>query len=377
MSMPHFDVAVCGVGAMGSATLYHLARRGVRAVGIERATPGHDGGSSHGLSRIIRLSYFENPSYVPLLRQGYARWHDLERTVGHPLVHRIGILEIGAPDGALLSATLAAARLHDLPHDTFGARDLTTRFPAFRVPGDFIAVFQPDGGFVEAAAAIAAQVELAKANGAELRTGESVIGIESQGGRVRVVTDRGWIEAGAAIVTAGPWMKKLLPSASLPLRVTRQVLGWFKPHDPALFAGGRCPVFLIESRHGLHHGIPFDADLGLKVAKHYHADETVDPDTCARAVSERDEMLIRAMVAEHLPAANGQLAAAKTCLYTMTPDGDFIIDRLPECPQIIVASPCSGHGFKFAPVIGEILADLATTGTTTHDISRFRLGRFD
>jgi sarcosine oxidase len=372
--MPEFDVAVCGLGAMGSAALYHLARRNARVVGIERATPGHAGGSSHGLTRMIRLSYFENPSYVPLLRATYAAWHELERSARRTLLHRTGILEIGSPEGTLLPSTLAAARLHGLPHDILDARTLIRRFPAFQVPPDFMALLQPDGGFIEAAAAIAAHVALAKEFGAELRIGETVVAIEPSSRGVRIVTERGRIEAGAVIVAVGPWMNKLLPELHLPLRVTRQVLGWFEPADSAPFAAGRCPVFLLESRHGIHFGIPFDAEPGVKLGKHYHADEAVDPDACDREVSAADEALIRAAL-EYAPAADGPMVAAQTCLYTMTPDGDFIVDRLRAYPQVIVASPCSGHGFKFAPVIGEILADLATAGATAHDISRFRLAR--
>ncbi|MPZ58771.1 MAG: N-methyl-L-tryptophan oxidase [Rhizobiales bacterium] len=375
--MPDFDIAVCGVGAMGSAALYHLARRGLRVVGIDRATPGHDGGSSHGLTRMIRLSYFEHPSYVPLLRRAYALWHDLEQAVGRSLLHRTGILEIGPAGGPLVSSTLAAARLHGLPHEILGAHALMTRYPAFQVPTNYVAVLQPDGGFVEAAAAIAAHLALATANGAELRIGETIAAIEPRRDGVRIVTDRGAIDSGTAIVAAGPWATKLLPDARLPLRVTRQVLGWFKPLDAALFANGRCPMFLLETRHGLHYGIPLAAEPGLKFAKHHHAEETVDPDACDRTVSARDEALIRAALAEHLPAANGPMVAANTCLYTMTPDGDFIIDRLPNAPRVIVTSPCSGHGFKFAPMIGEILCDLVSTGSTAHDISRFRLSRFE
>jgi sarcosine oxidase len=373
--MAEFEVAVCGLGAMGSAALYHFAHRGMRAVGIERATPGHDGGSSHGLTRMIRLSYFEHPSYVPLLRAAYAGWHDLELTAGRKLLHRTGILEIGPPDGSLLASTLGAARLHSLPHEVLKARELMCRYPIFRVPEDFVAVLQPDGGFVEAEAAIAAHVALAAEHGATLRIGETVLAIEPRRGGVHIVTDRGAIEAGSAIVSAGPWMAKLLPGARLPLRVTRQVLGWFEPRDPTLLADGH-PVFLLESSHGLHFGIPFAGEQGLKFAKHHHAGETVDPDRCPRTISAADEALIRRALAEFLPAADGPMIAAKTCLYTTTPDSDFIIDRLPECPQIIIASPCSGHGFKFVPVIGEILADLATTGTSRHDISRFTLDRF-
>ena len=374
--MTDFDVAVCGVGAMGSAALYHLARRGVRTVGIEQATPGHDGGSSHGTTRLIRLSYFEHPSYVPLLRHAYALWRDLEQAAGRTLLHRTGILEIGPEDGTLAPATFAATRLHDLPHEMLDAAALMTRYPVFRVSDNFVAVLQPDGGFLEASVAIQAHVALAQAHGAVLHTGESVQAIEQDGNGVQITTDQGRITASATIVAAGPWMTKLLPGASLPLRVTRQTFGYFVPPDATPFTAGRCPVFLLESRHGIHYGIPFDADPGLKVAKHHHADETVDPDAHDPTVTPADEALMRAGIAEHLPAADGPLVGAKTCLYTMTPDGDFILDRLPACPQIVVASPCSGHGFKFAPLIGEILADLATTGTTEHDISRFRLSRF-
>jgi sarcosine oxidase len=199
--------------------------------------------------------------------------------------------------------------------------------------------------------------------------------IEPRAGNVRIVTDRGSIDAGAVIVSAGPWLKSLLPDLPAPLRVTRQVMGWFTPVEPELVAPGRLPVFLLESEHGIHYGFPPFGDAQVKIAKHHHDDQTVNPETYNRAVSSDDEHFIRAALAAHLPAANGPLAKTQTCLYTMMPDGDFLIDRLPSCPQVIVASPCSGHGFKFAPVIGEILADLAINGTTTHDISRFRLGR--
>jgi sarcosine oxidase len=359
---------------MGSAALCQLARQGVRALGIERATPGHEGGSSHGLTRMIRLSYFEHPSYVPLLREAYARWHELERAAGRTLLHRTGILEVGSPDGALVASTLAASRLHDLPHDILDAADLMRRYPAFRVPGDFVAVLQPNGGFVEAAAAIETMLALATASGAQVRCGETVLSVEPKGDGVRIVTDRGTVEAAAAIVAAGPWLTKLLPEMRLPLRVTRQVFGWFEPRDAAPLRG--LPVFLLESRHGLHYGIPFAGERGVKFAKHHHADAATDPDACDRGVSAADEAMIRAAIADHMPAVDGPLLAAKTCLYTMTPDGDFIIDRLPDAANIIVASPCSGHGFKFAPLVGEILAGLAAAGTTAHDISRFRIGRF-
>jgi sarcosine oxidase len=369
--MAGFDVVVIGLGAMGSAALYHLARRGVRVLGIERFAPGHENGSSHGQTRIIRLGYFEHPSYVPLLRRAYQLWRELEAKASRRLLHITGIVEIGPPEGIVVAGTLAAARMHALPHEIMAARDVMRRFPGFRLPDDYIGVVQEEGGFLDTEAAIAAHLALARAAGAEWRAGEAVCSIEPYASAVRITTERGVIEAGAAVISTGAWTKTLLPDLPVTLRVTRQVMAWFAPVEPNLFT--RFPVFLLESRHGIHYGFPL-LEAGMKVAKHYHRDETVDPDASDRAVSADDEAIIRAALAEHLPTANGPLLAAKTCLYTMTPDGDFVIDRLPG--NIVVASPCSGHGFKFAGVVGEILADLATTGTTPQEISRFRLARF-
>jgi sarcosine oxidase len=374
--MTHFDVAVCGLGATGSAALHALARRGVRAVGIERLTPGHTRGSSHGQTRIIRLGYFEHPSYVPLVARAYALWREIEQAAAKPLLHVTGIAEIGPPDGTLVRGTLASVEMHGLRHEVLSAPQLMQRLPAFRVPSDFVGVLQPDGGFVEAEAALATLLSLASRAGAEIRSREAVRGIEPCGGHVRVGTDRGTIEVGAAIVALGPWIKTLVPDLPAPIRITRQVMAWFKPVDPALVAPGRLPVFLLESRHGIHYGFPPFGARPVKVAKHHHRDETVDPDRYDRTVTRADEMLIRAAIAEHLPCANGPLIEARTCLYTMAGDGDFIIDLLPGAAGIVIASPCSGHGFKFAPALGEILADLATEGATPHDISRFALARF-
>jgi sarcosine oxidase len=373
--MQAIDVVVVGLGAMGSAAACHLARRGKRVVGIERFEPGHQHGSSHGATRIIRLGYYEHPSYVPLLRRAYALWRELEAAAGCQLMQITGIVEIGPAHGRLVTGTLAAARAHDLPHAVLAAPELMRRFPPFRIPADCVGVVQPDGGVLAAERAIRAHLDLARAAGAELRTGEAVAAVEPRGNAVRVATDRGAIEAGAAVVTAGAWTRKLLPDLGAPLRVTRQVMAWFEPRDAMPFRHDRFSVFMIETTRGIHYGFPLD-EVGVKFAKHHHADESVDPDARDRSVSTDDEALIRPVLAECLPAANGRLLQAKTCLYTMTPDGDFLLDRLPGAPQVVVASPCSGHGFKFAPVIGEILADLATDGTTSHDISRFRLGRF-
>ena len=372
--MAHFDVIVCGLGATGCAALDRLAAAGARVLGLDRYQPGHDRGSSHGLTRVIRLGYFEHPSYVPLVRRAYELWRDLETAAGRPLLHVTGIAEIGPPNGALVRGTMASAERHGLDHELLDADELMARFPAFTLPRDIVGVLQPDGGFLEVEPAIAAFGARATAAGAEVHAGETVRSVEAFAGGVRVVTDRGTFTAHQAIIAAGPWTSALIPA--LPLRITRQVTAWFEPLDERLFAPPRFPVFLAETRHGVHYGIPPHGGHSVKVAKHHHRDETVDPETCDRTVSAGDETLIRAFLADTMPAANGAMTDARTCLYTMTPDGDFIVDRLPGAANIIVASPCSGHGFKFAPVIGEILCGLALEGATPHDICRFRLSRF-
>jgi sarcosine oxidase len=375
--MPAFDIAVIGLGVMGSAALAALARRGCRVVGIDRFALGHDRGSSHGTTRVIRLGYFEHPSYVPLLRAAYALWRELEARSGQSLLRITGIVEIGAPESDLVAGTLQSSRLHGLPHEILDAPSLMERFPAFRVPDDFVGVFQPDGGIVRAERAIEALQELASCSGAELMRKQRVLAIEPRRDGVRVTTECGEVLAGCAVVAAGPWVKSLLPKLPAPIRVTRQVVSWFEPADRAraAFAAERFPVFLLQNPDGVFYGFPADAN-GVKIAKHHHLDEAVDPDHHDRVVSAADEATIRDMLKAHLPEADGRPVAAQTCLYTMTPDSDFIVDRLPGCPEIIVAAPCSGHGFKFAPVIGEILADLAIAGRTGHDISRFSLKRF-
>src|SRR5262245_49254312 len=374
--MSSFDVVVCGLGVMGSAALRELSRRGLRALGIDRFAPGHDRGSSHGATRIIRLDYFEHPSYVPLLRRAYELWHELEQSSGQKLIHITGIVEIGAPDSTLISGILASIRQHSLHHELLCVDDLTRRFPAFRLPSHYQAVVQPDGGFLAAEPSIRAMLALAKEAGAEIRTGETIRTIEPNSTGVRITTDQTHIDAGAAVIAVGPWISSMMPNLRAPLRVTRQVMAWFAPGTPEPFQLGRFPVFLLESRHGIHYGFPLDGDGLVKIAKHHHCDETVDPETCNRTISIADESLVRAALVHHLPGANGRLARAATCLYTVAPDGDFIIDHLPGLPHVLIASPCSGHGFKFAPVIGEVLADLVTKREQRHEIGRFSLKRF-
>ncbi len=374
--MAQYDVVVCGLGVMGSAALYQLARRGRRVLGLDRFSPGHDRGSSHGETRIIRLAYFEHPSYVPLMRRAYELWRELEVEAARPLLHITGIAEIGPPDGTLVSGTLAAARLHDIPHELVAASELTRRYPAFRLPPHFVGVVQPDGGFIEAEASVQSMLALARRHGAEIRFGEPVRAHRTSKSRsahrdrrrdhrcryrhhrrraVDPITAR---RRHAAVARDAAGHGLVRPAGTRSIRT--RPLPRIPDRKPRTASTMDFPRMVPESRS---RNITIATKRSTRIP------------TTGR-VSAEDEALIRAAVAEHLPGANGPLMDAKTCLYTVAPDGDFIIDRLPGAASILVASPCSGHGFKFAPVIGEILADLASGLPPRHDISRFRIDRF-
>lgn len=375
------DVVVIGLGVMGTATAMTLARRGQRVVGLERFSIGHDQGSSHGDTRIIRLGYFEHPSYVPLLRSAYRLWRQIENETGQQLLRITGIAEIGPPDSEIIKGTLRASQEHNLPHRVLDARQAMQHLPAFSLPPDYLAVLQPDGGYLFAERAVFAFAKLAKDAGADFRTGEAVTDIVPRADGVTIETDKGSIDAGAVVVTPGAWfsslMDRLLPAFRQPLKVQRQVLAWFEPTDPTPFIPGKFPVFLLGSEQGIHYGIP-PHDIApyrglLKVAKHDHEKLHIMPDDYDRAIGAEDENTIRITLERFLPAANGKLVAAKTCLYTTTADKHFLIDHVPGFPQIVFASPCSGHGFKFAPVIGEMLADLVMTNKSVAQFGLTRL----
>ncbi len=313
---------------------------------------------------------------MPLLRRSYELWRELEedRDAAAPKLMRItGIVEIGLPAARWWPArspphanTICRTKSSMAPRPCGG-------FRPFRIPSDYVGVFQPDGGFLAAEATRRGMLALARAAEAEIRN-RRPRAVGRAAWQRRAHPDQRRRDRGrAAIVAAGPWLKELAARLPLPLRATREVMAWFEPRDPAPFAPGRFPVFMLESRHGMHYGFPISPAGTVKIAKHHHHDETVYPDDPRRPVSGGRRGADPAALESHIPAANGPLAAAKTCLYTMTPDHDFIIDRLPGAPNIIVASPCSGHGFKFAPVIGEILADWRRPAATEHDISRFGL----
>jgi len=371
-----YDAVVVGVGGVGSAACYHLARRGRRVLGLERFDVPHAMGSSHGVTRIIRLAYYEHPSYVPLLRRAYELWRELEAGVGERLLHQTGSIDAGPAEDRVMAGSLTSCREHGLAHELLTSGDLSRRFPGYRLPADYLALLQPEGGLLLPERCIVAHVVAAQAAGAEIRARERLLGWEPAGDGVRVWTDRGAYRAGSLVVCAGSWIGKLVPALAALARPERQVLGWFQPRRPELFAPERFPVFNLAVPEGRYYGFPVWGVPGFKIGRYGHRGETVDPDGFEREPDEADEAVLRAATRRYFPAADGPVMALRTCLFTTTPDEHFVLDRLPEVPQVVVASPCSGHGFKFCSALGEALADLAEGGETRHDLSLFRLGRF-
>ena len=372
-----YDVIVIGLGGMGSAAAYHLASRGRRVLGLEQFEPLHERGSSHGLTRIIRLAYHEDPAYVPLLRRAYELWHDLETDAGEQLLITTGSLEGGPEDGPTFRGALEAARLHDLPHEVLDASELRRRYPAYAGfdPSTRI-VFQADGGFLLAEPTMRAHHEGARGRGAELRFGEAVQRWEPVGDGVRVETEARTYEADRLVVCAGAWAQTLVPSLDRLAVPERQVLAWLRPIRPALFDVDQFPVFLIDVDEGSFYGFPLHDGHGFKLGKYHHLLEPIDPDDPDRSVRPQDEALLRAFAERYFPDGAGPVEMLKACMFTNSPDEHFVLDRLPDAPQVAVFAGESGHGYKFCSVVGEILADLTIDGATRHDIGLFRIGRF-
>jgi sarcosine oxidase len=373
---PRYDAIVLGVGGMGSAALYHLARRGRRVLGLERFDVPHELGSSHGVTRIIRLAYYEHPSYVPLLRRAYALWRELERGAGERLLLVTGSVDAGPPGSVVFEGSRRSCEAHGLPHEVLTGAELSRRFPGYRLPPETMAVLQPEGGFLLPERCIVAHVTAAQARGAEVHARERVLGWEPRSGGVRVETERGRYEADRLVVTAGAWAGALIPELAGLAVPERQVLAWFQPRRRTSFTPARFPVFNVLVEEGRYYGLPVYGVPGFKVGRYHHLGEQGDPDRIDRAPHPADEELLRAFAGRYFPDGAGPTMALKVCLFTNTPDEHFIVDHHPRHPEVVVASPCSGHGFKFCSVIGEIVADLAERGETAHDIALFRLGRF-
>jgi sarcosine oxidase len=371
------DVIVVGLGAMGSATAFHLAAKGARVLGFDRYHPPHQFGSSHGLTRIIREAYFEHPSYVPLVQRAYELWADLEQLSGRKLLRQTGGLMIGPPDGVLVSGARRSAEEHKLLHQVFSSAELRARFPIFSPEENTVGIWEPRAGILFPELAVQTHLELAVKRGASLKFNESVLRWEPEGEGVRVFTDKGVYRAGRLVLSAGAWLGALLGGpADLPLSVERQVLLWFEPRAQAeLFQPEHCPIYIWEyAPHRFFYGFP-DLGDGIKAAVH-HEGQRSDPETIQREVSEHEVETMRSLLRRFLPDADGVLKSSVVCMYTNTPDEHFLLDYHPAHPLILVASPCSGHGFKFSSVIGELAATLLASRQPSFDLSLFRIKRF-
>jgi sarcosine oxidase len=385
-----YDIIVVGVGSMGSAACYHLARRdpSLRVLGLEQFDVPHGQGSHHGFSRMIRLAYFEHPDYVALLKRAYENWDALEQESGAKLLHLTGGLYLGQPQSELVTGSIDAARKYDLPHEVLDRDELTRRFPQFQLPGagdeEVIAFFETKAGFLVPERVVSAQAELAMRHGVEIHGRERVIAWEAGPAGVTVRTDKDEYHAGHVVFCGGAWSDRLVRDLGVELTVTRQTLGWFWPRTPERFALGTFPCWALDMApkanfRGVYYGFPMlggdYANPGVKIALHW-PDQPTDPDTVKRDPQPGDEDDLRKAVRQYIPDADGPLLSLRVCLYTNSPDGHFIIDRHPRHERVTIACGFSGHGFKFTSVVGEVLADLATRGATQPPIGFLGLNRF-
>jgi sarcosine oxidase len=384
--MSEYDVIVVGLGGMGAAAAYALAARGQRVLGIEQFTPAHPLGSSHGGTRIVRKAYFEKPDYVPLLQRAYQLWDELSAAFGTQLFTRCGALMLGAPDSAVVSGTLASARRWGLPHEVLDAAGLRARYPQFALAADQLAVYEADAGFVRPEVTTLANLELAADAGAELWFDTVVEQIELGPGGVHLVAGGEQLHAPRAVIATGAWAGRLANLDQYPIQAQRQTVHWLRPRtsvadfDPEVF-----PVYLwsfpvAPGADRLEvYGFPHQAgDEGVKAA-FYHDGLNLDvnPDTMQRTVSEAECDALRQVLAPALPSLDGDCVGNQACLYPSTPDDDFVVGFHPgSSGRVVLALGFGGHGFKFVPVVGEIVADLVVDGSTRHDIAFLSPERF-
>lgn len=384
-----YDAIVLGLGAMGSASVHQLAKRGAHVLGIDRFSPPHEFGSSHGGTRVTRLAIGEGEHYTPLVIRSHEIWREVERETGANLLSQCGGLIVSSANKSAVTHvegffanTVAAARKYAIAHELLDAPEIRRRYPQFAVGDEEFGYFEPSAGFLRPEACVRAQLELARKRGAELHTDEAVLGFDALPDGVTVTTDKGTYSAGRLIVAAGAWLPGLLGGRYERLfKVFRQVQCWFEVRgEPSQFLPGRFPIFIWElptGRQGIY-GFPAIDGVagGLKIATEYFENAT-EPRSVVRDVSAREiASMYESLVAPWLPGIGPRCVKAVTCLYTVTPDFGFVIDRHPESERVILASPCSGHGFKHAPALGEALAELVLEGRSRHDLAAFRLDRF-
>jgi len=374
--MTSYDVAIIGLGAMGSAAAYHLAKRGVSVIGFDRFTPPHTMGSSHGDTRIIREAYHESPAYVPIVQRAYELWDELAEEAGETLLRQTGGGMLGPPEGETVSGAILSAELYGLVHEVLDADEIRKRWSQFDPPDHFAAVYEERSGVLFPEKCISAHLEGASKGGADLRYGTQVSDWEKDGDGVTVHTNSGDARAAKLLITAGAWLPGLVSELSLPIEVARQVSFWFEPAaNPGVFDADRCPIYIWEYElDRAFYGFP-NLGGGIKIA-HHHEGRVVDPDSLDREmVTDEDEQMLRSPLSRMMPDAVGRVIRSGVCMYTNTPDQHYAIGFHPENPSVLIASPCSGHGFKMSSALGESFAELLLDGESRYDLSPFALDR--
>lgn len=364
-----YDAIVVGVGGAGSATTYHLARRGLDVLGIERYDVPHAMGSSHGSTRIVRKAQHEGPEYVPLAERAYDNWRALERETGRDLLHVTGSVHAGAPGTDVVADARDSCEAHDVDYERLSAATVNDRFPGYDLPAGFEALYQPDGGFLDVEACVTAHVEAAHAEGATVRGRERVLDWAETGDGVRVRTDKGRYRADELVVTAGSWTGELLPGLAAQAVPVRAVMTWLRPERPAWFGPDRFPVFVLRDSDEGGYGFPVYDVPGFKFGRSSDPQEVVDPDSMDREPTAAEEQLHRRFAERFFPAGAGPTLSLRTCLLSHSADEQFVLGRHPDYGTVTVGAGFTGHGFKFTSVVGEILADFATEGETDHDVS--------
>jgi sarcosine oxidase len=372
-----YDAVVLGLGGMGSATLAHLAARGKRVLGIEQFARGHELGASSGRSRIIRKAYFEDPAYVPLLERAYTLWHELEARTFTKVLDLVGLLLVGPPGSETLHGARTSAQRYGVGIEEWSGAEVAARYPGIRLTEGEAGIFERDAGIVYPEAGIAAHLAAAKSDGAQTRFETPVRDIAPTAGGIHVdLADGTTVVGERLVICAGPWLRTVVAHLALPLRVQRNVQLWFEPTTPQ-FSIDRFPAFLAEREHwpsSRLYGFP-DHGFGVKAAFHGFG-ETTTAETLDRTIHPDDIRLVGEALNEFMPGAAGKFMYGKACMYTLTPDEHFILDRHPDDPRVVIAGGFSGHGYKFASVIGEICADLALDGGTAHPIGFLAIDRF-
>lgn len=372
-----YDDIVIGVGGMGSATVYQLAKRGRDVLGLEHYDIPHAMGSSHGVSRIIRLAYYEHPSYVPLIRRAYELWDEIQQRHGEQLLYETGSIDAAPEDDPLFQGSLRSCEEYGIDHEVLTGSEVNERYPGYDLPDDHMALYQPNGGYVLSERAIVAHTMQAQAEGARVQARERVTDWEPEGNGVRVMTDRDEYTAENLVITSGAWAYKHIDALKGVAVPQRQALAWLQPQEPERFQPGNFPVWNLQVEEGRYYGLPIVEVPGFKFGRYTHREEDVDPDAMNREPEPEDERLLREFAENYFPKGTGPTMGLATCLFTNTPDGHFVIDRHPDHSQVAFGAGFTGHGYKFASVIGEVLADVAIEGRTDHPIERFALDRFE